>query len=222
MARFKRMEVYKMVEAQRMMPVFYHSDPEIAKRVMKACYNGGGRLFEFTNRGDFAHEVFAEVYKWAAKEIPEMIIGVGSVIDAGTANFYMQMGANFIVSPTLKEEMAFSCNRRKVAWMPGCGSMTEISRAEELGAEVVKIFPGAAVGGPSFVKAILGPSPWSNIMPTGGVEPTKENLTAWFQAGVFCVGMGSKLLTKDIINNKDFDLLENKVKKVTGYQHNLL
>src|SRR5690606_24165713 len=140
----------------------------------------GIRVFEFTNRGDYAHEVFTVLNKYAAQTLPEMILGVGSVVDAGTTSLYIQLGANFIVSPILNEDMAKVCNRRKVMWSPGCGSLSEINKAEELGAEVVKIFPGSEVGGPSFVKAVKGPCPWTNIMPTGGVTPTEDNLKGWF------------------------------------------
>ncbi|MDA1122204.1 MAG: bifunctional 4-hydroxy-2-oxoglutarate aldolase/2-dehydro-3-deoxy-phosphogluconate aldolase, partial [Bacteroidetes bacterium] len=182
------------------------------KSVLRACYDGGVRIFEFTNRGEYAHEIFGELNKFAAKETPEMILGVGSIVDAGTTSLYIQLGANFIVSPILNPEMAKVCNRRKISWSPGCGSLTEISYAEELGAEVVKIFPGTEVGGPSFIKAVKGPCPWTSIMPTGGVEPTKENLTAWFNAGVHCVGMGSQLVTKDIISSGNYSLLTDKVK----------
>ena len=199
MARFSRIEVALKMKETGMIPVFYHPQAETAKQVVKACYDGGVRVFEFTNRGDFAHEVFAELNKWVTKELPDMILGVGSVVDAGTASLYIQSGANFVVSPVLKEEMALVCNRRKIAWSPGCGSLNDISRAEELGAEIVKIFPGSSVGGPKFVAAVKGPCPWSSIMPTGGVEPTEENLKAWFDAGVTCVGMGSNLFPKDVI-----------------------
>ncbi len=204
MARFSRIEVALKMKETGMIPVFYHSQTETAKQVLKACYDGGIRVFEFTNRGDFAHEVFAELNKWAAKELPEMILGVGSVVDAGTASLYIQLGTNFVVSPVLKEEMAIVCNRRKIAWSPGCGSLNDISRAEELGAEIVKIFPGSSVGGPKFVAAVKGPCPWSSIMPTGGVEPTEENLKAWFDAGVTCVGMGSNLFPKDVMAAGDW------------------
>ncbi len=210
MARFSRLSTIQTMGEQGVIPVYYNPDPSTMKSVLKACYEGGIRSFEFTNRGDFAHEVFGELVKWAAKELPEMILGTGSVIDAPTAALYMQLGSNFIVSPILKEEMALVCNRRKVPWMPGCGSATEISRAEELGAEVVKIFPGSSVGGPKFVKAFLGPSPWSSIMPTGDVEPTHENLSAWFNAGVYCVGMGSKLISGDIIREGNYDKLRER------------
>jgi 2-dehydro-3-deoxyphosphogluconate aldolase/(4S)-4-hydroxy-2-oxoglutarate aldolase len=204
MARFSRIEVVLKMKETGMIPVFYHAQTETAKQVLKACYDGGVRVFEFTNRGDFAHEVFGELNKWAAKEVPDMILGVGSVVDAGTASLYIQLGANFIVSPVLKEEMAIVCNRRKIAWSPGCGSLNDISRAEELGAEIVKIFPGSSVGGPKFVAAIKGPCPWTSIMPTGGVEPTEDNLKAWFNAGVACVGMGSNLFPKDVLATKDW------------------
>jgi len=193
-------------------PVFYHPDTDICLEVIMACHQGGLKVFEFTNRGNFAHQVFGEISRHLDKELPEVILGAGSVIDAGTASLFIQLGANFIVSPVLKEDMAVVCNRRKILWSPGCGSLTEISRAEELGAEIVKIFPGAQVGGPDFVKAVKGPMPWSSLMPTGGVEPSRESLAAWFKAGVTCVGMGSNLITKDIVKNKDFALLTQKAK----------
>ncbi len=213
MARFSRIQVAVAMKETGLVPVFYHPDPEICKKVVKACYDGGVRVFEFTNRGDFAHEVFSALHKYVIDELPDLIMGVGSIIDPGTTSLYIQLGANFIVSPLLNEEMAKICNRRKISWSPGCGSVSEISRAEELGAEVVKIFPGSQVGGPKFVAAVSGPMPWTSIMPTGGVEPTEENLSAWFKAGVHCVGMGSKLITKEIIKNGDYSLLTKKVQE---------
>ncbi|WP_417886888.1 bifunctional 4-hydroxy-2-oxoglutarate aldolase/2-dehydro-3-deoxy-phosphogluconate aldolase [Zunongwangia sp.] len=217
MAQYSRIAVAEQMKATGIVPVFYHADAQTCKDILKACYDGGARIFEFTNRGDFAHEVFAELVKYATKELPGMMLGVGSVIDAGTTALYLQLGANFIVSPLINAEMAKTCNRRKVAWMPGCGSVTEINYAEELGAEVVKIFPGSQVGGPSFVKAVKGPLPWSSIMPTGGVSPTKENLKEWFSAGVHCVGIGSKLISKEMIKNKDFEAVKDKVKSALQY-----
>ncbi len=211
MARFSRIEVALAMKETGIVPVFYNKDIEICKQVLMACYKGGVRVFEFTNRGDYAHEVFAELNKFAAVEAPEMILGIGSVVDAGTTSLYIQLGSNFIVSPVLNPEMAKVCNRRKIAWSPGCGSVTEIGYAEELGAEVVKIFPGSQVGGPSFVKGVKGPFPWTSIMPTGGVEPTEDNLTKWFQAGVHCVGMGSQLITGDIIKSGNYQALQDKV-----------
>jgi len=213
MSRFSRIEVALAMKETGIVPVFYHKDVEVCKKVLQACYQGGVRVFEFTNRGDFAHIVFKELNMYAAEHAPEMMLGVGSVVDEGTTSLYIQLGASFIVSPILNPGMAKVCNRRKISWSPGCGSLTEISYAEELGAEVVKIFPGSQVGGPSFVKAVKGPCPWTSIMPTGGVEPTEENLGAWFKAGVHCVGMGSQLITKDILSGGDFSILEEKVKK---------
>lgn len=193
-----------------LVPLFYHHDMDTCKEVLTACYKGGARILEFTNRGDFAHEVFGELNKFAEKELPEMILGVGSVADSGTASLYMQLGANFIVTPLLREDIAIVCNRRKVLWLPGCGSLTEIARAEELGAEIVKLFPGSQFG-PEFVKAIKAPCPWTSIMPTGGVTAEKENLQAWFDAGVSCVGLGSNLITKEFLANKDYKSLEQLV-----------
>ena len=213
MARFTRIQVAVKMQETGMIPVFYNKDVELCKKVLKACYDGGARVFEFTNRGDFAHEVFAELNKYVAKEVPELILGVGSVVDAGTASLYIQLGTNFIVSPIIDPEMAKVCNRRKILWSPGCGSVTEISRAEELGAEIVKIFPGSQVGGPKFVEAVRGPLPWTSIMPTGGVDTSEENLSAWFKAGVTCVGMGSQLITKDVIEKGNYQKLTDECRK---------
>jgi 2-dehydro-3-deoxyphosphogluconate aldolase/(4S)-4-hydroxy-2-oxoglutarate aldolase len=211
MARFTRIQVASEMERTGLVPLFYHKDLNTCKEVLTACYKGGARILEFTNRGDFAHEVFGELNKFAEKELPEMILGVGSVTDAGTSSLYMQLGANFVVTPVLREDIAVVCNRRKVLWSPGCGSLTEIARAEELGAEIIKVFPGSQLG-PGFVKAIKGPCPWTSIMPTGGVSASKENLEGWFNAGVTCVGMGSKLVTKEFLSNKDFSGLEKHVR----------
>ncbi|MBP3518016.1 MAG: bifunctional 4-hydroxy-2-oxoglutarate aldolase/2-dehydro-3-deoxy-phosphogluconate aldolase [Parabacteroides sp.] len=199
MARFNKMQVLDAIVSTGMVPVYYHKDVEIAKQVVKACYEGGVRAFEFTNRGDFAHEVFAELNKFAAKECPELVLGVGSIVDAGTASLYLQLGANFIVGPLFNPEIAKVCNRRLVPYTPGCGSVSEIGFAQEVGCDLCKIFPAGNVGGPSFVKNIKAPMPWSMIMATGAVEPTEENLSAWFKAGVTCVGMGSKLFPKEMI-----------------------
>lgn len=202
MAKYSRLAVLTCIQKQGLMPLFYHPDAELGKAILRAVHDGGGRLMEFTNRGDFAHEVFAELNKYALEELPGMMLGVGSIMDAATASLYIQLGANFIVSASLKEDIAFCCNRRKVAYMPGCGSLTEISRAEELGCEIVKLFPGG-IYGPDFVKAIKGPQPWTSIMPTGGVAPTEDNLKSWFSAGVVCVGIGSKLISKEIMAKQD-------------------
>lgn len=211
MAQFTRIEVATAMKETGVIPLFFNSDIELSKKVLKACYDGGARLMEFTARGDFAHEVFGELTKYAIAELPGMIIGVGSVTDGAAASLYMALGANFVVTPVLREDIAIACNRRKVLWSPGCGSLTEIARAEELGCEIVKLFPGDIYGS-KFVKGIKGPQPWTSIMPTGGVSPTVENLTEWFEAGVTCVGMGSQLISKAILEKRDFAKLELDVK----------
>ncbi|MBL4746407.1 MAG: bifunctional 4-hydroxy-2-oxoglutarate aldolase/2-dehydro-3-deoxy-phosphogluconate aldolase [Flavobacteriaceae bacterium] len=212
MAQFTRIEVATAMKETGMIPLFFNTDIALSKKVLKACYDGGARLMEFTARGDFAHEVFGELTKYAIAELPGMIMGVGSVTDAGAASLYMALGANFIVTPVLREDIAIACNRRKVLWSPGCGTLTEITRAEELGCEIIKLFPGD-IYGPQFVKGIKGPQPWTSIMPTGGVSPTEENLAAWFNAGVTCVGMGSQLISKEIIANQAYALLTENVAK---------
>ena len=213
MAQFTRIEVATTMKEIGMIPLFFNNDIELSKKVLKACYDGGAKLLEFTARGDFAHEVFGDLIKYTVKELPGMIMGVGSVSDAAQASLFMSLGANFVVTPLLREDIATVCNRRKVLWSAGCGSLTEIARAEELGCEIVKLFPGD-IYGPQFVKSVKGPQPWTSIMPTGGVSPTEENLKGWFDAGVTCVGMGSKLISKDIIANEDFAKLEMNVRKV--------
>jgi len=204
----KRLEVALKMKEIGAIPLYYNTDINICKAVISACYRGGMTIFEFTNRGYFAHELFGELVKWANVELPDLVLGVGTVVEPGTCSLHIQLGAKFIVSPLLNEEMARICNRRKVLWIPGCATASEIGKAEELGAEVVKLFPGPTVGGAKFLKAYLGPCPWTNIMPSGGVSPTRENLTEWFQSGAFCVGMGSQLISKEIIANRDFDQLE--------------
>lgn len=212
MAKYTRIEVAQTMKDNGMVPLFFHSDIEISKKVIKACYDGGSRLMEFTSRGDFAFEVFGALNKYALSELPGMILGVGSVTDAAAASLYMQLGANFIVTPVLREDIALVCNRRKVLWSPGCGSLTEIARAEELGCEIVKLFPGD-IYGPQFIKGLKGPCPWTSIMPTGGVSTSEDNLKSWFDAGATCVGIGSQLISNEIVNNKDFDGLREKVKQ---------
>lgn len=212
MAQYSRIEVANVMKENGMVPLFYHPDVELGKKILKAVYDGGSRLMEFTARGDFAFEVFSELNKYAIKELPGMILGVGSITDAAAASMFMQMGANFIVTPSLREDIAIVCNRRKVLWSPGCGSLTEINAAEELGCEVVKLFPGDLYG-PGFVKGIKGPQPWTSIMPTGGVSTDEANLKGWFDAGVTCVGMGSKLISKEILANKDYAGLEKTVRE---------
>ncbi len=214
MAKYSRIEVFQAMKETGVVPVFFNADIEVSKAVLKSCYDGGIRVFEFVNRGDFAHEVFGELNKYALKNLPGMILGAGSIVDEATTALYIQLGSNFIVSPLLNENMARICNRRKIMWSPGCGTISEINKAQELGAEVVKMFPASEVGGPSFVKAVKAPMPWTDIMPTGGVDTSKANLKQWFDAGVTCVGMGSALFPKDIMANKDWNALTQMVKEL--------
>lgn len=214
MARFSKIEVIAQMKATGMVPVFYHADIEVAKKVMTACYEGGVRVFEFTNRGEFAHEIFAQLSKYSAVNCPDMILGAGSVVDAGTASLYLQLGANFIVGPLFNAEVARVCNRRLVPYVPGCGTVTEIGTAQEAGCDVCKIFPAGEVGGPAFVKNIKAPMPWSMLMVTGGVDPSADNISAWMKAGVTCVGMGSKLFPKEVIAAQEWQKITEKCKEV--------
>ena len=198
MAKYNKIQVIQTMKETGVVPVFYHGDIETAKQVVKACYDGGIRAFEFANRGDFAQEVFKELNKFALKELPGMIMGIGSVIDPGTAAIYLQLGANFVVGPMFNREVALLCNRRLVPYCPGCATPTEVSTAQEAGCDVCTVFPGDVLG-PAFVKGVRAPMPWSQLMVTGGVKPEKANLEAWFKAGVTCVGMGSNLFPKDVI-----------------------
>ena len=216
MAKFDKQAVMAKIKEAPMVPVFYHKDAEIACLVVKACYEGGVRAFEFTNRGDFAHEVFEKVVKFAATECPEMAIGVGSVVEPGTAALYMQLGACFVVGPLFNPEVARVCNRRQVPYTPGCGSISEVGAAQEVGCELCKVFPGDVLG-PKFVKGLLAPMPWSKLMVTGGVEPTEDNLKAWYSAGVYCVGMGSKLFPSDKVAAQDWAYITEKCKEALGY-----
>ena len=212
MAKFDKLAVLARMGAAPVVPVFYHKDVATACAVVKACYDGGVRAFEFTNRGDFAHEVFAEVVKFAANECPDMAVGVGSVVEPGTASLYMQLGACFVVGPLFIPEVSRVCSRRGVPYTPGCGSVSEVGAAQESGCDLCKVFPGDVLG-PKFIKGLLAPMPWSRLMVTGGVEPTQDNLKAWFSAGVYCVGMGSKLFPADRVAAGDWDYITDKCRE---------
>ncbi|MBU1324488.1 MAG: bifunctional 4-hydroxy-2-oxoglutarate aldolase/2-dehydro-3-deoxy-phosphogluconate aldolase [Alphaproteobacteria bacterium] len=208
-----RLSVLTGLEAQGVCPVFYHADPEVCLNVIRACARGGAPVVEFTNRGDFAVDLFGEIARELQKSDPDVIPGIGSVIDAGTASTFLNRGARFVVSPGLVEEVAVACNRRRVAYFPGCGSVSEIIRAHELGCDIVKLFPGASVGGPDFVKAVLGPMPWTRIMPTGGVDPDAASIAKWFGSGIVAAGMGSKLITDAAVKAGDWAAIEAEVRK---------
>lgn len=208
-----RMAVLTALMDQGVIPVFYHPDVEVCKNVIQACADGGAPCIEFTNRGDFASHVFYEVTRYFAEADPRVIMGVGSIVDAPTAGIYIANGAKFVVGPILNADVAKVCNRRKIPYSPGCGSASEISYAEELGCEIVKVFPGSSVGGPDFVKAVLGPMPWTRIMPTGGVDPDEASVKKWFGAGIVAAGMGSKLITPELLDAKDYAGISKKVRE---------
>ncbi len=213
MAAQDRMAVLSALMTQGVIPVFYHPDAEVCTQVIQACANGGAKCIEFTNRGDFAAHVFYEVTRHFRQADPSVIMGVGSIVDAPTAGLYLANGARFVVSPLINAEVARLCNRRGVPYSPGCGSVTEIGDAQELGCEIVKMFPGSSVGGPEFVQNVMGPMPWTRIMPTGGVEPTEESLRKWFAAGIVACGMGSRLISKDLLDAGDYKGIEDKVRQ---------
>ena len=203
MANFTRIEVFNEMRKSGIVPIFYHPSLMICKRIVRLCYNAGFTVFEFTNRGEQANLIFKELIQYVREEFEDLMLGIGAVVDASTAAYYIEMGADFVVSPILSSEMAIVCNRQKIGWIPGCGTLTEISNAESMGAEVIKIFPSLSVGGPQFVKDVKGPFPWTSIMPTGGVTTEKDNLYSWFQAGVHCVGIGSNLIPNKMINDEN-------------------
>jgi 2-dehydro-3-deoxyphosphogluconate aldolase/(4S)-4-hydroxy-2-oxoglutarate aldolase len=214
MARFTRLEVLNAILETGLVPVFYNGDAVVAEKIVAACVEGGARVVEFTNRGDRAWNVFTRLIEWAEKACPEIILGAGSVVDMPTAALYIASGASFVVGPVLNAEIARLCNRRKVAYSPGCATASEISAAEELGVEIVKIFPGEEVGGPAFVKSIRGPMPWTRIMPTGGVDATRESVQGWIKAGAACLGMGSNLIRKDLVAAENYAAIRDATRQV--------
>lgn len=213
MSKYSRLEVLTAMKKIGLIPVFYHGDFETAKNITIACADGGAQCIEFTNRGDRAIDIFTKLAEFRDAQRPDIILGVGSICDAPTTAMYISAGADFVVGPCFDEDTAKICNGRKIPYSPGCGTVTEIQKAHTFGVEIVKIFPGDSVGGPSFVKSVKGPCPWTDIMPTGGVSPTKESLTEWFGAGIVCAGMGAKLITKELVAAKNFKGITKKVKE---------
>jgi 2-dehydro-3-deoxyphosphogluconate aldolase/(4S)-4-hydroxy-2-oxoglutarate aldolase len=210
MARFMRLEVINTILETGILPLFYNDEIETAIEIVRACRRGGVRAIEFTNRGEGAYPVFTELIRSFAKQDPGAILGVGSIIDAPTAALYIATGANFIVGPSLNAEIARLCNRRKILYLPGCATENEISAAEELGAEICKIFPGDAAGGPKFISAVMAPCPWHRLLPTGGVEATEASIGEWIKAGAAAVGLGSKLISSQAVKAKDYDGIATK------------
>lgn len=211
-----RLTVVAALEAQGICPVFYHPEVEACLGIIRAAARAGAPVIEFTDRGDHAADLFGELSKTLARTDPGVILGIGSIVDPGTAALYLSRGARFVVSPCGVEAVAKTCNRKRVAYLPGCGSVTEISQAQEWGCDVVKLFPGAQVGGPAFVKAVMGPMPWTKIMPTGGVEPEEASLKAWFDAGIIAAGMGSRLIPDKLVDEADWAGLEGHIRRAVG------
>lgn len=212
-----RLSVWSSMLDTGLVPLFYNPDPEVGKKLIRACADGGAKVVEFTNRGARAWQVFTELAEWADANVPEIALGVGSVIEPATAAMYIGSGADFVVGPTLCPEIAEVCNRRKVPYLPGCGTVTEISNAEALGCEIIKIFPAGQVGGPGFIKSVVGPMPWVRLLPTGGVDATEESISSWIDAGAACLGMGSKLIRKDLVSEGKYDQVCGLVEQVLGW-----
>jgi 2-dehydro-3-deoxyphosphogluconate aldolase/(4S)-4-hydroxy-2-oxoglutarate aldolase len=217
MARFMRLDVINTILDIGVVPLFYHGEFETAVELVNACARGGAKAIEFTNRGELAYPIFAELIRHFAKAVPTVVLGIGSILDAPTAALYIAAGANFVVGPSFNPEIARLCNRRKSLYMPGCATETEISTAEEFGAEICKIFPGETVGGPAFVKAVMAPCPWHRLLPTGGVDASDASIREWVKAGAAAVGLGSKLVSAQAVNEKDYDGIAAKTAQCIGW-----
>ncbi len=216
MGLYERYEVVAKVIEVGLVPIFYHGDVEVAKKVCTAVVEAGSKLLEFTNRGPRAFMVFAELTKWRDSEKPDLILGAGTIIDSATAALYINLGADFIVGPSFNPEVAKLCNRRHVAYVPGCSTPTEIAYAEELGADILKIFP-AEILTPKFIRNLLGPCPWLKLMPSGGLEPRKEMIEEWISAGAVALNMGTSLLRPDLIKAGDYETLKRLVEECLKY-----
>jgi 2-dehydro-3-deoxyphosphogluconate aldolase / (4S)-4-hydroxy-2-oxoglutarate aldolase len=207
--KFTNQQIVDTMKRTGVVPLFTHDNAEEAQQVIEAAYRGGVRVFEFTNRKKNSYDVFVHLLKQRSN-YPELMIGIGTIMDGATTKKFIDAGADFIISPILKLEMAEVCRAHNKLWMPGCATLTEIVTAKENGAEVIKVFPGSVLG-PGFVSSIMPVVPDLQLMITGGVEPNETNLSAWFKAGAMCVGMGSQLFTKEIIAGKNWTLLEKNV-----------
>ena len=209
----RRLDVLNALVQTGFLPLFYHASNESAKGVAMACHAGGARCVEFTNRGVGAISVFSIMSEHCARLAPGLFLGAGSICDAGTAAQYINAGASFIVGPCFDAGVAQTCNQRKVAYIPGCATATEIHQAHAHGVEICKLFPAASIGGPEFVKAILAPMPWASLLPTGGIEPTRESMAPWFKAGIVCAGLGSALISASLMESHAHGELTSKVAK---------
>lgn len=211
-----RTAVLGAIMEQGVVPVFYDPDLDVCKQIIQACCRAGAKCIEFTHRGDFASNLFHALARDIRQADPTIMLGVGSIVDAPTAAIYIAQGAQFIVSPLLNPDIAQLCHRQGLAHIPGCATVTEIGAAQALGCEIIKLFPGSCVGGPDFVKSVMGPMPWTRLMPTGGVDPTEKSLREWYSAGIVACGMGSKLITREQLASKDYKSIEQNVYQVIG------
>lgn len=194
---------------QGLLPLFYHADAQVCTAVVKALYGAGIRVVEFTNRGAQALENLKQLHQLRLRELPDLIIGAGTITTADQANRFLDAGADFLVSPVFDNDVCDVAYLRKVLWVPGCMTPTEIHVAAQAGIQLIKLFPGSVLG-PGFVQAIRELFPQIKFMPTGGVESTAENLGAWFKAGVVAVGMGSQLITKEALAAGDYARVSSK------------
>jgi 2-dehydro-3-deoxyphosphogluconate aldolase/(4S)-4-hydroxy-2-oxoglutarate aldolase len=209
---FSNEQIVTRMKELGLVPLFTHDDINTAQQVIEAAYRGGVRVFEFTNRKKNSFEVFQAMLAYC-KKFPDLMLGIGTVMDGPTTKKFIDAGAHFIISPILKLEMAEVCRAHDILWMPGCATLTEIVTAKEHGAQVIKVFPGSVLG-PNFVSSIMPVVPDLQLMITGGVEPNEKNLGAWFKAGAMSVGMGSQLFTKEILEKKDWKALEKSVSDI--------
>ena len=207
MKQYSKEKVYEVLTAQGVLPMFCHEDIYVCKSLLQAVYDAGARVVEFTNRKPNSLEVFNTLKKYADKKMPGLLLGAGTVMNVKEAKAFAKLDAGFIISPVIDKGVAKFCKEEKIFWCPGAATLTEIVHAQDLGAGLVKLVPAVQLGGPEFVKAVMAPCPWIKIMPTGGVNMEAENLLAWFQSGVKCVGIGSQLFSKDIIENGKYDLV---------------
>ncbi len=216
MVRLKKHQVLEALLRGKILPMFYSSDIDIAKAILIACFNGGIGGVEFVDRGENSAGVFKELIQYRNAEFPEMLVGIGTLYNKFQAQVFIDLGADFIISPIFDKGLALTCNRRKVLWIPGCTTMREMVLAESYGADLIKIFPAASLG-KSYVRDILAPSPTSCIMVSGGIKSDIGEITQWLEAGASCIGLGSDLISPDIMRNKEFELITDKIKEIAEF-----
>jgi 2-dehydro-3-deoxyphosphogluconate aldolase / (4S)-4-hydroxy-2-oxoglutarate aldolase len=199
-------EIKKLIQQQGVLPLYFHEDADVSIEVLKALYAAGIRVFEYTNRGETALANFKKMKDVCATNYKDMLLGVGTIKSANAANAFIKAGADFLISPAWVDEVFTLCSEQNYLWIPGCMTSTEIAKAEARGITMIKLFPGSLLG-PSYVNAIKEVFPEMMFMPTGGVSLDKKNLEEWFRSGVVAVGMGSKLIGKEILSSKNYTLI---------------